>query len=713
MRSLCFILFAVFAAEAKDLHWAYELPTKPNLPLVKHADWARNGIDFFCLSRMESRGHTPKERESSARLIRRVFLDLIGIPPPIEKVDSFLLDPSDQHLEKIVDELLSSNRFGEKWALGWLDLARYADSDGYQRDGFRNVWPYRDWVIRAFNSDMPFDQFTIEQLAGDLLPEATKDQIIATGFHRGPILNLEAGTDPEEDRVKQVVDRVNTTSTVWLGTSMECTQCHDHKHDPFSIRDYYSMFAFFNNTPIEGKRRPGGNDASMDYAGSDINVPVPTDELNKRDEAENKAREGEKNYVTKVEELCESFSDDQLNELVEKHPKEVDLIRKSKIDFKEALKISKALFQKGKYSKSLNELQKQIANNNNRSKGGTFQIGYTSRVMREMGKKRGTHIMLRGDFRNIGKKVSADTPESLHLFRKEYPRNRLGLAQWLVSQENPLTARVTVNRIWAELFGRGIVTTIEDFGTNGAFPTHPKLLDWLAVTFQSEDSWSLKKTIKRIVLSSVYLQSFTVSKLERDKDPDNSYYARGPSLRLPAELIRDNALFISGLLSTKMYGMPVRPFQPANFWRVIGEVDNKYYASENEDLYRRGIYTIWRRSAHYPSFANFDAPSRGACKVIRKSSNTPLQALTLLNDPVYVEIAKAFADRIKKETAKLNAPKQLEYAFRLALSRYPNGAEITALKNIYFTALDTEGSAESAWFEIANTLLNLHGTITK
>ena len=256
--------------------------------------------------------------------------------------------------------------------------------------------------------------------------------------------------------------------------------------------------------------------------------------------------------------------------------------------------------------------------------------------------------MLRGDFRDVGKTVSANTPPSLHLFRAEYPRNRLGLARWLVSKENPLTARVTVNRIWAELFGRGIVTTIEDFGTNGAYPTHPELLDWLAVTFQSDDSWSLKKTIKRIVLSSVYLQSSIVSKLERGNDPDNSFYARGPSLRLPAELIRDNALYISGLLSTKMYGRPVRPLQPANFWRVIGEVDNKYYISENEDLYRRGIYTIWRRSAHYPSFANFDAPSRGACNVMRKFSNTPLQALTLLNDPVYVEIAKAFAARIKK-----------------------------------------------------------------
>ena len=713
MRTLCFILFAVFTAEAEDLHWAYVPPTKPDLPKVEHADWARNEIDFFCLSRMESRGHVSKERESAARLLRRIFLDLIGIPPSIGKVDSFLLDPSDEHLEQIVDELLNSKHFGEKWALSWLDLARYADSDGYQRDGFRNVWPYRDWVIRAFNSDMPFDQFTIEQLAGDLLPESTNDQIIATGFHRGPILNLEAGTDPEEDRVKQVVDRVNTTSTVWLGTSLQCAQCHDHKHDPFSIHDYYSMFAFFNNTPIEGKRRPGGNDASMDYAGSDIKVPVPADELHKRDEASNKVREAEKIYVSKIEELCESFSDNELNELVKKHPKEIDLIRKSKIDFKEAVKISKALFQKGESSESLNKLQKDITNNKNRSKGGAFQIGYTSRVMKEMEEKRVTHIMLRGDFRDVGKTVSANTPQSLHLFRAEYPRNRLGLARWLVSKENPLTARVTVNRIWAELFGRGIVTTIEDFGTNGAYPTHPELLDWLAVTFQSDDSWSLKKTIKRIVLSSVYLQSSIVSKLERGNDPDNSFYARGPSLRLPAELIRDNALYISGLLSTKMYGRPVRPLQPANFWRVIGEVDNKYYISENEDLYRRGIYTIWRRSAHYPSFANFDAPSRGACNVMRKFSNTPLQALTLLNDPVYVEIAKAFAARIKKETAELNAPQQLEYAFRLALSRYPNGAEITALKKIYFIALDTEGSAESAWFEIATTLLNLHGTITK
>ena len=307
----------------------------------------------------------------------------------------------------------------------------------------------------------------------------------------------------------------------------------------------------------------------------------------------------------------------------------------------------------------------------------------------------------------------ANTPSLLPSFPEDFQKNRLGLARWIVSKDNPLTSRVAVNRVWNELFGRGIVTSIEDFGYKGVAPTLPDLLDWLAVTFQSTDHWSMKKLIKRIVLSSTYRQSSKLNADAQRLDPLNEFYSRGPRNRLPAELIRDNALTISGLLSKKMFGRPVRPKQPNNFWRVIGEVDNNYYVSEGEDLYRRGIYTIWRRSAHYPSFANFDAPTRGACSVKREASNTPLQALTLLNDPVFVEMAEAFSRRIMKETSAMDTTQQLDHAFRLALSRSPASRELEALKKIYFTALDTDGSSESAWFEIATTILNLHETITK
>ena len=473
------------------------------------------------------------------------------------------------------------------------------------------------------------------------------------------------------------------------------------------------MFAFFNNTPIEGKRRPNGNDASMDYSGTDIKVTLSEEELMKRKSASEAVSLGEQKYVSKVKELCDNISDEQLNNSNKKHPKEVQLVRKSDISYKDALAIDKVFLKKSKSADILSGLKTNIAKNKNRANGGKFQIGYTSRVMKEREKQRETRVLLRGDFTNPGEIVIADTPSTLFEFPKYFQRNRLGLAKWIVSEENPLTARVAVNRIWAELFGRGIVTSIEDFGYNGAKPTHPKLLDWLAVTFQSVDDWSMKKIIRRIVLSSTYKQSSKFSNNNLEEDPLNEFYSRGPRNRLSAELIRDNALTISGLISKKMFGRPVRPKQPNNFWRVIGEVDNNYYTSEGEDLYRRGVYTVWRRSAHYPSFANFDAPTRGACSVKRESSNTPLQALTLLNDPVFVEMARAFSKRIIKETREMNTTQQLNHAFRLALSRPPKDSELKALKKMLFISLDTDGSSESAWFEIATTILNLHETITK
>ncbi len=662
------------ASSAAEPHWAYVIPKK-NLELAPRAS-----IDHFISRSLDERGLPPNPQAEPARLLRRVCFDLTGLPPSIAEVDAFAADPSDAHFEEVVDRLLASPRFGEKWASGWLDLARYADSDGYQRDGFRNVWPYRDWVIRAFNADMPFDQFTIEQLAGDLLPDPTQAQLIATGFHRGPILNLEAGTDAEEDRVKQVVDRVNTTGTVWLATSFECAQCHDHKYDPISIGDYYSLYAFFNHTEQEGKRKPGGNDATMEYVGPDIELPISDEEIQLRAEAEERVAEAKAVFVVKLRELCDELDEDRIAAL---EPKTISLIEGVGRDFKKANAIRKSVFTKGEEAKVLGELEKQVRRHQKHAKEGSFQIGFGSRVMREIEKPRETFVMQRGNFLTPGEAVAAATPPSLHPFPAGAPKNRLGLAQWLVSPDNPLTARVAVNRLWAELFGRGLVTTMEDFGSQGERPTHPELLDFLALKFRVEDAWSMKKSIRRIVLSATYRQSAVASAARRALDPDNALYSRGPRSRLTAELIRDNALAISGLLSDKMFGPPVRPVQPAKVWRVIGEVDNTYYLSAGDDLYRRGVYTIWRRSAHYPSFANFDAPNRGACTVRRQSSNTPLQALTLMNDPAYVEMSQALAARLQTETSAWERDAQFEYAFRLAVARHPRAAELEVLRQIY------------------------------
>ncbi|MFT5853117.1 MAG: hypothetical protein ACI8XO_000358 [Verrucomicrobiales bacterium] len=693
IRSIILAVLLQAIAFAEDPHWAYELPQKGD-----------RGIDALISSQLDADGLQMMRQEDPARLIRRTYLDLIGLPPSIAEVDSFVADPSDAHFGKIVDRLLASPRFGEKWATGWLDLARYADSDGYQRDGFRNVWPYRDWVIRAFNSDMPFDQFTIEQLAGDLLPDPTQDQLIATGFHRGPILNLEAGTDAEEDRVKQVIDRVNTTGTVWLATSFACAQCHDHKYDPISIEDYYSMYAFFNNTAQEGKRRAGGNNASMEYIGPDIEVPISAGEKLRLAEAEQKMVQAQQRFVAKVKELCDELPEEKIAKL---KPKTIALLKKDVRDFKEAKSLKKTVFSKGEESKLLGKLEQMVNAHKKAAEQGSFQIGFGSRVMKEVEKPRETFVMTRGNFLTPGEKVAAATPAALHEFPQGAPNNRLGLAQWLVASDNPLTARVAVNRIWAELFGRGLVTTMEDFGSEGARPSHPQLLDFLAVKFREDDAWSMKNTIRRIVLSKTYRQSSAATADRRSQDPNNERYSRGPRNRLNAEQIRDNALSIAGLLSQRMFGPPVRPVQPAKVWRVIGEVDNRYYLSEGEDLYRRGVYTIWRRSAHYPSFANFDAPNRGACTVQRQSSNTPLQALTLMNDPAYVEMAQAFAERVQAEASEKELPDQLEHAFRLAVGRKPSAEELEALKKIY------AGEKEDPWFDVATTLLNLHETITK
>ncbi|MFT5109679.1 MAG: hypothetical protein ACI9UA_005329, partial [Pseudoalteromonas tetraodonis] len=475
-------------------------------------------------------------------------------------------------------------------------------------------------------------------------------------------------------------------------------------YDPISINDYYSMFAFFNNTELEGQRKPGEDDAIMEYVGTDLEIPLTEKEIRKRKAAGEKKLLAKEVFVERMEELCKEYPRAKLAGF---DAKTVGLFHKRDRTFKEAKALKRVIFVEGEIAEMISALEQEVYRHKLHEEEGFSQIGFSARVMRELPSPRETFVLERGDFLMPGERVEARTPSALHAFPSGAPRNRLGLAQWIVAAENPLTPRVAINRIWAELFGRGLVNTMEDFGTQGERPTHPQLLDWLAVTFRDTDRWSMKKSIRRIVLSKTYRQSAAVSADHRRLDPDNALYSRGPRNRLPAEMIRDNALTISGLLSDEMFGVPVRPMQPENVWRVVGDVDNNYYMSEGSDLYRRGIYTTWRRSTHYPSFANFDAPNRGACIVQRQSSNTPLQALTLLNDPAYVAMAQAFAKRVQSDVGGQPLPDQLAHAFRLAVARPPIAKEQALLEEIYAAGDD------GAWFDVATTLLNLHETITK
>jgi hypothetical protein len=619
-------------------HWAYGRPVRPRLPVVHNVSWPRTAIDVFVLAALEGQGLAPTPEAQRATLIRRLSLDLTGLPPTPAEVASFETDQSASAYEKLVDRLLASPEFGERWARPWLDLARYADSHGFQRDDLREVWAYRDWVIRALNHDMPFDQFTIEQVAGDLLPDPSTEQIIATGFHRSTPTNVEAGSEPEESRINQVLDRVNTTGAVWLGATLECARCHDHKYDPIAQKEYYRLLAFFNNTESEVER---------------ANPKVP-----------------------------------------------------SSIKFRGA-----AL-----------TLEKEFA----AAKPASTQ------VMIEMASPRASTVFNRGEYTNPGEPVEAGVPAILHRL-PEGPPNRLTLARWLVARENPLTARVTVNRWWGELFGRCIVPTPEDFGMQGEPPSHPELLDWLAVEFM-ENGWSMKGLLREIVLSATYRQSSRVTPELLKRDPQNRWLARGPRFRMDAEMIRDNALALAGLLHLKKGGPPIRPPQPEGLWIKVGGERYDYIVSPGAEKYRRGIYVVLKRAAPYPGLATFDATARLTCIVKRSRSNTPLQALALLNDPVFVEATLALAARIVNEMPGAAVKPRLEHAVRLCLARAPRPAEIAVLRALYETqrsAALADGPAArtlarssplaagipdaefASWYAVASTLMNLDETITK
>ncbi len=894
-------------------HWSYIAPIRPTVPQLE-SPWVRNPVDAFVLQKLGERNLRVSPQAAPETLVRRLFFDTIGLPPTPAEVDRFLSNPSEEAYEALVDELLGRTQFGERWARHWLDLARYADSHGFQRDDLRDVWAYRDWVIQAMNADMPFDQFTIEQVAGDLLPDASVSQRIATGFHRCVPTNVEAGSLPEETRVEQLIDRVNTTGAVWLGTTLECAQCHDHKYDPFTLRDYYQLLAYFNHTELEADLRDPKVPSSIAFLGPSMQLPDPKQEkvleevqqetmsLQKRYNARRKVLE--RDLVNWAQQLRESFQDAAIETpltiydfasegntdsfeplddgsilLTGEDPPNTDIYSfrvklalenvtalkletlthpslpqngpgrgsgrpnfvlheleayrvqgdsREKLKFRTAQasfsqknwdaagavdgqsktgwaispEVSKShwllclldkplsaaepvelhirldqhfgnarnigrfrilavtgspdherlpaqlefvlkqpsgewtneqreslLAYRAETDQQCQTIKQKIAQAENRGRADKTQ---QTLVMVERKEHRDSYIFIRGDYRQRGETVTAGTPAILHPQRASSP-NRLALAQWLVDRDNPLVARVTVNRWWREIFGTGIVSTVEDFGAKGEPPSHPELLDYLACEFM-DSGWSMKQVLKRIFMSATYRQTSVSSQEALQTDDLNRYLTRGPRFRMDAEMIRDNALAISGLIDLKPFGPPIRPIQPSGLWTKVGGQRYEYEVSPGSEQDRRGIYVVIKRGSPYPSFVNFDASARLACTVKRSRTNTPLQALNLLNDPVYVRASQAFAKRILREAPSSNDMDRIRYAFRTCLARYPSVSEqqvlqqaLEAHRHDYRSDLSRAQSAwgqpdefpdvaledRAAWVAIASTLLNLHETITK
>ena len=631
------------------MHWSFLPLEKPELPTIKNTAWPENEIDHFVLHKLEKENYQPSAPATKEQMLRRLTFDLTGLPPSLEELDAFLKDTSFLVYEKVVDRLLTTDAYAEHMTTFWLDLARYADTHGYQDDLERIMFPWRDWVIHAFKKNMPYDEFVKWQLAGDLLPDATREQIIATAFNRNHKITQEGGVIPEEYRVEYVADRTQTFGTAFLGLTVECARCHDHKYDPFTQKDFYSLFSFFNNVPEEGLIKKYGD------------IPEPFIKITKAE----------------IEETLHFINNlDTLDE--------ISLL-----------------------------------------------------VMKEMDKPRQAHILNRGAYDQPTTPVESATPESVLAFPKDLPKNRKGLADWLFDKDNPLTARVTVNRLWQQCFGQGIVSTSYDFGSQGALPSHPELLDWLAVKFR-DNNWDVKKLLKYIVMSATYRQSTKGSPEMLERDPQNELLARAPRLRLTAEMIRDHALAISGLLDQTIGGPSVKPYQPPGLWQETtgggGGSTAKYVPDEGNKLYRRSLYTFWKRTVPPPGMMTFDATSRDFCMVKRQSTSTPLQALVLLNDPQIVEASRVLAYRAVEGQQIVDD--RIAMMFRLATSRKISDAELVELKAFFekeyerFKAepenaksfLKTgnfeqkallEKSEMAAYAIVANAILNLDESITK
>jgi hypothetical protein len=901
-------------------HWAFTPPTRLALPRVQNTSWVRNAIDNFALARMEAEGLKPSPQADKSTLIRRVTLDLTGLPPTPREVDDFLADTAPDAYEKLVERLLADPHYGERMALDWLDGARYADTHGYHIDAGRDMSHWRDWVIKAFNQNKPFDQFTLEQLAGDLLPNATTDQKIASGFNRNNMINFEGGAIPEEYLTAYLLDRTNTTSTVFLGLTLNCCQCHDHKYDPFTQKDYYQLYAFFNSIPengLDGQKGNAGPLLMLPNAGQKKKLDEFATSIAKTEktlaaanpEAEEAQAKWEKSLAdakeprwTRIDaaELksvsgaefkpesdgsytvtgpaaptdtytisfkpslsqvtgirLEALPDERLaaggpgrsangnfvltgvNVAVgtEEKQKAVPLLSASADFSQDKFNIATlargmrrsgwAIYpQVGQPHAAVFELQRPIDTENDsvvslklefnsqfsQHEIGRLRISVTSdrsreslppeiakivavpnekrsekdqlalrtwyrgqfipefratanqleklrkdrdtyltrvpntMVMQELLKPRTTRILVRGQYDKFGEEVRPNTPTALPPMRNDEPRNRLGLAEWMVDPANPLMARVTVNRLWQSFLGTGLVKTPGDFGTQGDMPSHPELLDWLACQFRDGDDttpkWDVKAMVRMIVTSSTYRQSSRLTPELVARDPEDRWLERGPRFRLNAEFIRDQALAISGLLNDQIGGQSVFPYQPKGLWEeLMSRADGAkwtaqvYTPSHGKDLYRRSMYTFWKRTSPPPALSTFDAPDREVCTVKRSRTNTPLQALVLWNDPTYVEASRKMAERVMTEAGP-SVDQRLKFAFGLATSRPPTDRELSVLRQVFQTQLDAYrndpmaiekllGVGESprnleldptrlaAWTMVCSTILNLDETVTR
>jgi hypothetical protein len=695
-------------------HWAFATPVRPVLPAVSDPAWVQNPIDAFVRRRLDQEPLTPQAEADPRTLIRRLSLDLRGLPPSPEEVEAFLADQKADAYEALVDRLLASPHYGERMAQMWLDLARFADSDGYHDDTPRSMWRFRDYVIHAFNANKPFDQFTVEQLAGDLLPHSTVEQRMASAFHRNGPTSSEGGADAKEYAAKYAVDRVNTTASTWLGVTLQCAECHDHKYDPFTTREYYQLLAFFNQVPENVLER------TLHVAPV---MAAPTPE-----------QEAELAALTRQAEVLEqqwaAAASASASAPPEPEPGPGSGSASAPLEAADGVDADAADAHEtiGTQLEAVRKARDALA--------GAFP---TLRVMADVPEPRPTYILVRGDYRTPGDQVWPGVPAALGKLPDGLNPNRLALARWLTQPQHPLTARVMVNRLWQMIFGTGLVKTSEEFGSQGERPSHPELLDWLAVEFV-ESGWNVKHMLKLIVTSATFRQSSKIAPALLELDPENRLLARGARFRLPAETVRDNALAIAGLLdrARAVGGPSVKPYQPGDLWREFAygdSADKTYVRDRGPDLYRRSVYTFWKRSILYPSYAVFDAPNREVCTARRPVTNTPLQAYVLLNDESFVEAARVLAQKVTAEPRE-DFAKQLDRAFLLALARRPLAAEATAMENLYSDVLAEyrgrpEAAAEllavgdfplvagadtaslAAWTCVANAILNFDETITK
>ncbi|MEX2512763.1 MAG: PSD1 and planctomycete cytochrome C domain-containing protein [Cyclobacteriaceae bacterium] len=630
-------------------HWSFLPPAKVKIPEVDKNDWVNNEIDHFILKKQEEKGFIPNEIADKESLLKRLSLDLTGLPPSLEMMDGFLADDSKEAYAKMVDQLLSSPAYGEKMAVYWMDIARFADSHGFQDDSYRSQWPWRDWVIHAFNDNMPYDQFITWQLAGDLFPDPTKEQLLATGFNRNHKITEEGGIVDEEYRVMYVTDRTNTFGKALIGITMECAACHDHKYDPVSQKEYYQLYSFFNNIKERGIESVVG--------GPETYAKRPLMEISDED----------------VDSILTFINKQDTTELI----------------------VS---------------------------------------IMGELDSARTSYILERGSYEAHGEVVTPNTPESILSFDPEFERNRLGLANWLFDKKNPLTARVFVNQIWQEIFGKGIVATPSDFGMQGELPSHPELLDWLALDFM-ENSWDIKRLVRQMVTSATYQQSAVISDEKRERDPENIFLSRAPRFRLKAEFVRDLILSSSGLLDKSVGGPSVKPYQPSGLWEGATSgrgILSVYKQDHGEDLYRRGLYNFIKRTVPPPAMTLFDASNRDQCEVERLITNTPLQALVMLNDPTMLEASRVLAGKLLRE--KTTDEEKIRKAFRLIVCRHPQDREMEVLNKYHqgqLQTMESENAMElvsvgefplddqlnkvewAALMQVISTIYNLEETISK